>query len=213
MENVKEKFFFFDKKLRRRFTLYVVSSAVLVCVVTLCVVAYEYCLSYNATLIELQRERMNLFRVRDATAQKKHEIEKIEGLIKTDYFKHTSETQVLAGLDAIRQGNPGSSVTFSNFVYGDAEITLPVVLKGNVGDYGSFIRDVGNLQSMKFPFFAIRTVMLRKEGLDGKVTEEGQGKKVAYEIQGDLRLPKSMQPVQKNMTATTQQGRQTEVQQ
>jgi hypothetical protein len=194
MENITNKILLQDKKLRRLFISYVVVSVIFLAVILLCIVVREYVGSLDETLKALHGFRANINKIEGATADMKRSVETINATISPDYFSNSSEKQILIGLDTLKTSMRNDIMTVTEFMYTDAEISLPVTIRGVVSSYSSLVGDIGKLQSLKFPFFSIKGITIKK-GETIRVVREGNdiGEKQAtvYEISGELRLPRN----------------------
>ena len=204
MENITDKIIFQDRKLKRLFMSYIVVSVIFLAVIILCIVVREYADSLNETLKELLSFRTNITRIKDTTVDMKHSVETINATISPDYFSNSSEKQLLMGLDALKTTMKNDAVMVTEFLYTDAEIGLPVSVRGAMNSYSSLVSDIGKLQSLKFPFFSIKGITMKKgETIQvvNEANEIGERKVTVYEINGELRLPKSGETAKENEKA------------
>ena len=204
MENITDKIVFQDRRLKRLFMSYVVVCTIFLTVIIFCVVVREYAGSLNITLEELQNFRANITRIKDATVNMKHSVETINAAIASDYFSNSSEKQLLMGLDALKTTMKNDAIMVTEFSFTDAEISLPVSVRGTMNSYSSFVNDIGRLQSFKFPFLSIKGVTIKKgETIQvvNEANEIGEKKATVYEISGDLRLPKNADAAKVNEKA------------
>ena len=204
MEDITNKIIFQDRKLKRLFISYIIVSVIFLAVVVLCVVVTDYANSLNETLKALLSFRTNVTRIKDVTADMKHSVETINATISHDYFSNSSEKQLLMGLDVLKTTMKNDTVAVTEFLYTDAEISLPVSVRGTMNSYSSFVSDIGKLQSLKFPFLSIKGITIKKGETIQVVNEAngiGERKATVYEISGDLRLPKSVETAKENEKA------------
>ncbi len=196
MENVNARVLFFDRKLKRRFVFYIAAGVILLAVLAGAVVLREYDESLDGTLKEVMATRINLIKVKEATAEMKQSIASVQRIIGPDYFTNSSEKEILGGVDVIAMSGSRPVVGVTDFIYGDAEIDLPVTITGRMGDYSSFVNDVGRLHYRRFPFFNAKDIAIRSVAEETGLQQSGREKKwaVTYAIGGDLRLPRSSQP-------------------
>jgi hypothetical protein len=75
-------------------------------------------------------------------------------------------------------------VTVTNIEDKGNEIQLPVNIKGPLRDYTTMVNQVGYLQSLKFPFFAINGIKISKSDVQAKSL-------TTFEIAGVLKFPKT----------------------
>jgi hypothetical protein len=204
MENITDKIFIQDRKLKRLFISYIVVSVIFLAVIVLCIVVREYVDSLNETLKGLQNFRTNIARIKDTTIDMQHSVETINTTISPDYFSNSSEKQLLMGLDTLKTTMKNDAVMVTEFLYTDAEISLPVTVRGVMSSYSSLVNDIGKLQFLKFPFFSIKGITMKK-GETIQVVKEtneiGERKATVYEINGELKLPKSNETAKENEKA------------
>lgn len=204
MEKITDKIIFQDRKLKRLIMSYIIVSVIFLAVIVLCIIVREYSGSLKETLKELRSFRTNITRIKDTTIDMKHSVETINATISSDYFSNSSEKQLLMGLDVLKTTMKNDAVMVTEFLYTDTEINLPVSIRGVMSGYPSLVSDIGKLQSLKFPFFSIKGITMKK-GETIQVVKEaneiGERKATVYEINGDLRLPKSVEAVKENEKA------------
>jgi hypothetical protein len=201
MENITGKIIFQDRKLKRLFISYIVVSMIFLTIITLCIVVRKYADSLNATLKDLLSFRTNITRINETTVDMKHSVEIINATISPGYFSNSSEKQLLMGLDELKTAMKNDAVTVTEFLYTDTEIGLPVSVRGVMNGYSSLVSDIGKLQSLRFPFFSMKSMSMKK-GETIQVVKEaneiGEKKVTVYEINGELRLPKSVETAKEN---------------
>jgi hypothetical protein len=67
--------------------------------------------------------------------------------------------------------------------------------------YSALVSDIGKLQSLKFPFFSVKSMTMKKgETIQvvNEANEIGEKKVTVYEINGELRLPKNGETAKEN---------------
>ncbi len=192
MENPIKRVPVTDNKLKRLFTYYLYAASVFLIILLLCLVAGEYARSLDETLNSLAKLSSGLIRISDFTADMKKTIAASDSVIPSHYFVDTPEKSLLMSLDTLKTTMPNTEITVSGFITKEGEMSLPVTIKGFVGDYSIFVNNIGRLQVMKFPFFSIQSLIMKKTAVTA--SEKKSGKQlVAYEIIGELRLPKETQ--------------------
>jgi hypothetical protein len=194
MENITNRNFLQDRKLKRLFITYVVVSAIFLAVILFCIVMRKYAGSLDETLKGLLSFKSNINRIENATVDMKRSLETINATISPDYFSNSSEKQLLMGLDTLKTSMRNDTITVAEFSYTDAEVTLPVTIRGAMSSYASLVGDVGKLQSLKFPFFSIKGITIKKGETIQIVragNEIGEKQATVYEISGELRLPRN----------------------
>jgi len=158
----------------------------------LCLIAGKYSRSLDGTLNSLAKLRSSLIRIRDFTADMKKTIAASNSVIPSYYFVDTPEKSLLMSLDTLKTTMPNTEIIVSGFVTKEGEMSLPVTIRGFISDYSTFINNIGRLQSMKFPFFSIQNLVMKKTAITAS-EKKSEKQRVAYEIIGELRLPKETQ--------------------
>jgi hypothetical protein len=206
MENITNKLIFQDRKLKKLFISYIIVCVIFLIVVTLSVIVREYSDSLNETLKALLSFRSNITRIKDATVDMKRSVETMNAAVSSDYFSNSSEKQVLMGLDTLKTIMKNDTIMVTEFSYTDTEISLPVSVRGTMNSYSSLVSDMGKLQSLKFPFLSTRGIAIKKgetiQAVKG-ANEIEEKKATIYEINGELRLPKSTENAKENEKAGT----------
>jgi len=192
MENPIKRIPVTDKKLRRLFTYYLCAASVFIVVLLIGLIAGEYARSLDETLNSLVKLRSNLIRISEFTAYMKKTIALSNNVIPSHYFVDTPEKSLLVGLDLLKATMSNAEMIVSGFTTKKDEMSLPVTIRGFVGDYSTFINNIGKLQAMKFPFFSIQNLVMKKTTVTAS-EKKGEKQRVAYEIVGELRLPKEAQ--------------------
>jgi len=181
-----------DKKLKRLFAYYLYAAAVFIIILLLCLIAGKYARSLDGTLNSLAKLRSSLIRIRDFTADMKETIAASNSVIPSYYFVDTPEKSLLMSLDTLKTTMPNTEIIVSGFVTKEGEVSLPVTIRGFISDYSTFINNIGRLQAMKFPFFSIQNLVMKKTAITAS-EKKSEKQSVAYEIIGELRLPKETQ--------------------
>ncbi len=95
------------------------------------------------------------------------------------------ETYISMGLDSVKYCFAKSEMGVGVMEEAGNETRLAVTIKGPISDYGAFLKGLGSLQAMKFPFFTVSSLSItvaKGEAADGETS---------YEIQGLLSTPKA----------------------
>jgi hypothetical protein len=192
MENPIKRIPVTDNKLKKLFAYYLYAASVFIIILLLCLIEREYAGSLDETLNSLAKLRSSLIRISNFTADMKKTIAASGSVIPSHYFIDTPEKSLLVSLDTLKTTMPNSEITVSGSITKDGEVSLPVTIKGLVGDYSLFINNIGRLQAMKFPFFSIQSLIMKKAAITAS-EKKSEKQLVVYEIIGELRLPKEVQ--------------------
>jgi hypothetical protein len=181
-----------DSKLKKLFAYYIYAAAVFIIVLLLGLITGEYARSLDETLNSLEKLRSGLFRVSDFTGDMKKTIAASGSVIPSNYFVDAPEKSLLISLDALKATMPNAELIVSGFAAKEGEVNLPVTMKGPIDDYSTFINNIGKLQAMKFPFFSINSLVMKRPTVTAP-EKKGEQQRIAYEMTGELRMPKEMQ--------------------
>jgi hypothetical protein len=179
---------FVKGKLGRYFTFYIVSAAVLLVVVVAVVILNGYRASLKDTLRGLEAGKKNIIAMKAATDAMKTSLSGLAGKVPQDLLKGPAEKLLYVGLDGLKGKMKDAEVSMGEIQSIGEEATLPVTIKGMVLDYTALVNTVGDLQSLRFPFFGIKSVSLQADA--------NAARPVTYEIVGALRAPKGIQEPQ-----------------
>ncbi len=181
-----------DSKLKRLFAYYLYAASAFIIILLLCLIAGGYARSLDETMSSLDKLRSSLFRISDFTVNMKKTIASSNNVIPPHYFVDTPERSLLMSLDVLKTTMPNTELIVSGFVTKEGETGLPVTIRGFIGDYSTFINNIGILQAMKFPFFSIKNLIMKKAAITGS-EKRSEKQHVMYEIVGELRLPREAQ--------------------
>jgi hypothetical protein len=143
-------------------------------------------IKYQNSLLEAIEKseliRINTLKMKQATKHMDSTIEKINNLLPMNYSSASHRELLLLALDDIKMTIRESEITVTNFEEKDGSIFLPVVIKFPVNDYVVLIRMIGYLQSMNFPSFSIKNILIGSKA-------EGQIEFILCTIEGSLQMP------------------------
>ena len=157
----------------------IILSAIIISVVSLS--KYENSLSDAISRFELIK--INTLKMKQATANMDSTIKKINSLLPDDYYSKSHRELMLLALDDIKTSFTGSEITVTNFDERAGEISLPVSIKIPADDYVMLVNKVGSLQTMKFPQFTIKNIVV------GRGTATIGAIIMICNIDGSLRMP------------------------
>ena len=107
--------------------------------------------------------------------------------IPEDFSREAVEASILLTFDDLKSRLKGCRVSIGGLERQEAEITLPVTIQGIINDYRVLLNNIGALQALKFPFFAISEVSF---GKSEESSRDGKDKPmpVMFEIKGALTM-------------------------
>jgi hypothetical protein len=106
---------------------------------------------------------------------------RIESMIPPNYKVEEMEGAILITVDSIRSRIKGADIMVGNFDRKENKVALPITLTGAIGDYTTFISDIGYLQSLTSPFMFINSVSISKSSVESKEA-------VNFDIKGVLEI-------------------------
>jgi len=166
-------------RLTRARLYYMMAGLVFVMVAASIILCVKYTDSLAVTVNTLQKVRLNLIHMRDASRTVESALYGIKTVLPPRMLSSTPEEMLLEGLDDLKLRLKDAGITLPNMERKSDEISLPVQIKLGTRDYTDLVNTIGYLQSLQFPFFGITNISL-SQGPD----------KVLCEIKGSLRMPK-----------------------
>jgi hypothetical protein len=171
------------KGLKRLLVYYCVAALVLVLTISGTLILNAYCDFLYDSVNRLLAIKVGYVKMKDATEEIRRSAEKVKAIIPPGVLEESPDRLIVASLDTVKARFRNDEVVIAGIAHKDTEVSLPVTIKGRLNDYSGFVNDIGFLQAMKFPFFSVMNVALKK-------TEESGTESVVYEITGELRFPK-----------------------
>lgn len=113
--------------------------------------------------------RINALKMKENTIHMDSVIKRMNSLLPHDYYSKSHRELLLLALDNIKMTIKGSVITVTNFDEKADEITLPVNISIPVDDYVSLVNNIGYLQSMRFPHFVIKNVVMERAADSGTI--------------------------------------------
>ncbi|MBA4416508.1 MAG: hypothetical protein C0392_01150 [Syntrophus sp. (in: bacteria)] len=183
MEIIKEQVFV-RSKLKRLFAYYIAAVFCFMICLSSLIFYGKYLESLQETVNKLYRLKANASKIVIATKEITASLPDMNRTIPPGIYSESSEKFIFVGLDDLKNRLGEADVAFTTIEVKDNELRLPVVITGSINDYSQFVKNVGYLQSMRFPFFTFTSLALSR-------SEKAGGGMVAYEIQGILSILKN----------------------
>ena len=171
-----------DLTVKKLFLYYVVSGLIFAFSLSAIIISKKYSNSLSNTLYELQRCKINLFKMRDAINDMEIIASTTGELIPNDSSAKKPEIQISAKLDELKSRITEAEITVANMEYKEDAISLPVNIKAPMKDYTAFVNNISYLQSLKFPVFSINSISIAQ-------LQSKEELSPLYEINGAFRLP------------------------
>jgi hypothetical protein len=173
------------KKLKKLFVYYIVSGIIFTLVISCAIMIKKYTISLYETYDSLLEFNIRYLKIKGATKDVDESIKTIKMLLPANLDAHSPEEFILITLDDLKSRmDKKAYVTVTNIEDKGNEIQLPVNIKGPLRDYTTMVNQVGYLQSLKFPFFAINGIKISKSDVQAKSL-------TTFEIVGVLKFPKT----------------------
>ncbi len=168
---------------RHLYVLYAAAALLFFGLLSAAVLLTTYCEHLRDETNRLLAMKIGYVKMRDATAEIHRSLGVVRGVVPGGLFDEQPEGLLAASLDGIKTRFPREEVAVTEMVYREGDVALPVTIKGSLSDYSDFVNRVQYLQAMKFPFFSILSLSIRK-------SEEIGLPPVVFEVGGELRLPR-----------------------
>jgi hypothetical protein len=183
MENIEDRNFV-QNKLKSYFLSYLSALILFIIILSSSVVLNNYIASLDSTLNKLYTLKINLVKVRETIKDINNSLDDMGKIMPPGIMEEPSIKYIYRGLDTIKTIVGKAQVTMGAIEDKGNELHLPIIISGMIIDYSFFFNGTGNLQSMKFPFFTIDSLVIT--GMTGSKGENT----FVYEIKGDLNTPK-----------------------
>ena len=149
----------------------------------------KYIESLYATLDKLQEFNIQYIKVRASVDDIEKSLTRLKSMMPRDFSGQSKQEYMLMALDDLKSKAGSSEITVANIEDKGADLQLSVVIRAPLKDYTSFVNFVGYLQSLKFPFFGITEINIKRS--DDQTTSA-----TSFEIKGALKFPKTTSGVQ-----------------
>jgi hypothetical protein len=176
-----------DRKLKRLLALYLAAATGCAIIACFGILADRYAASLMETFDIYQTLKINKANVKNSIKTMDASMARLRAEIPQDFSREAVESSILLTFDELKSRLKGCQVSIGSLERKEAEITLPVTIQGMLTDYRVFLNNIGALQALKFPFFAISEVSF---GKSEEISKEGKDKKmpVLFEIKGALTM-------------------------
>ena len=168
-----------DRKVKRLLILYITSALCCTLVFGGGILADKYASSLLTSYDLFQTIKVKKVNMKEAIKNIDLAISRVRTEMPGEMSAETTEADVLLALDVLKSRLKSSSISIDALEKKEDDVILPVTIRGALSDYQRFMNDLGYLQSLKFPFFVIRSLSLDK-------LEREQKEIVSFEIKGVL---------------------------
>lgn len=149
-------------ELKRAAIYHLISGTILSMTILLAIVLNKYEKSLLDTIGRFEHIQMNTIKLHQFSADADLIMRRINDMLPADYASRTHREILLLALDDIKMAFSGSSIIVTNFEEKAGELSLPVSIKFPVNDYTLLVNKIGYLQSLKFPYFTVKSLTIEK---------------------------------------------------
>jgi hypothetical protein len=170
-----------DKKLKRLLIYYAVSAFFSTVSLAGAILSDRYITSLSNTLNQFQTLKINHFKMKGSLREMEATSSRVHSIIPSDYKPEEMEGAILTAVDSLKSRIKGVNIVIGNFDRKENEVSLPITMTGNMGDYIAFVNELGYLQSLISPFLFIDSVSIAKSSDE---TREA----IIFNIKGILKI-------------------------
>jgi len=168
--------------LRKTLSRYIIAGIILSVDIIFIIILNRYESSLLDDSSRFDLIRINAVRVKQSIAEMDSAMKKIRKMLPSDYDSRTHRELILLALDDIKINFKGSEITVTNFEEKEGKISLPVNIKIPVNSYTALVKKVGYLQSLRFPNFVFKGLIIEK------ASDKDEGV-IILRIEGSLKMP------------------------
>jgi len=151
-------------ELKRTITFHLIAGITLSIIIVSVTILTKYENSLLDTIRKFELVRISALEMKQTSMDIDSVIKEINNLLPPYYYPKSHRASMLLALDAIKMTIKGADITVTNFDEKEGEITLPVNISIPVDDYAVLVNNIGYLQSLNFPHFAINNIIIAKAG-------------------------------------------------
>lgn len=182
-----------DRRLRNHYLFYIIGAVLFTATLSAAVLVHRYCSEMSDTVDRLKTLSGNSVKVKRATQSAYDAMIRIRKEAPVAYLSGPVENMIFQTVDSIKGHTGNAELAVDPLQDGGDEVRLPLTLKGNVDDYGDFLRMLHFLESLRFPFFSPTELIMIQE----------TDKPSAYEIKGSIRTPKNPEPPDRQLESAS----------
>lgn len=169
-----------DQRLKKSYLTYIFAAILFTVTLSSAVVVQKYSSEMRDTVDKLKTLSGSSVRVKRATQSAHDSIGLIKKEIPAGYLSSPTENLIFQTVDTIRESSRNAEVVIESTQDQDNEVGLPIIIKGALDDYASFVGLLHFLESLRFPFFSTSELIMTNEA----------DKQPSYEIKGSIRALK-----------------------
>lgn len=114
------------------------------------------------TVSRFELIKTNTLKMKHSAEDIESGIRHIESLLPDDLYTRSLQELIFLALDDIKTAFKRSEVTVTNFDEKMGTVSLPISIKIPTDSYAMLINNIGYLQSLKFPYYTIRSIVITK---------------------------------------------------
>lgn len=168
------------KELKKPVAIHLIAGIVLSTVIIFVIVLAKYEKTLLDTISKFELIKINSSKMKQAAADMDSAMKRVNSQLPPYYYSKSHKEIILLALDEIKTTIKSADITVTNFDDKTGGIILPVNISTTVTDYTQLVNNIGYLQSLNFPYFAIKNILIEKM-LEKSV--------IICKIDGSLRMP------------------------
>jgi hypothetical protein len=170
-------------RLKKTVTYHLIAGIALSAVIITLILLSKYENSLLDAIGRFELIRVHAFQMKQAAADMDSLMKKVSAMLPPDYNSKNHRELLLLALDDIKTTFKGSEIIVTRLDEKTGELFLPVTIKFHFDNYSMLVSRIGYLQSMKFPQFTIKNILIER-------TEDKQiGAILLCKIEGLLKMP------------------------
>lgn len=164
----------FQQMLRQNIVRYLTAGIVLGIMVISAAALHNYRQSLLLTINKFDSLRVNMRKMNRESEAMDTVIKQVDSLMPRDYGLRSHREIILLTLDSIQTSFPKAAITVDKFAEKDSNLSLPVTITLPVTDWTFMGEGIMRLQSLNFPAFLIKSVVIEKT--DNQLTCKIEGR-------------------------------------
>ncbi|MEW6067981.1 MAG: hypothetical protein AB1610_06800 [Nitrospirota bacterium] len=169
-------------ELKKPLTIYLVAGITLSIIIISVILTAKYEKNLLYTMTKFELIRTNSFKMERNIAEMNSLVKEINSLLPSHYYFKDHKEIMLLGFDEIKTTLKDAEITVKNFNSDAHEISLPVTISIPVNSYVQMVNNIGYLQTLNFPYFAIKSIVI-------ETPAKGPFSGTICKIEGILRMP------------------------
>lgn len=172
----------FYEGLKKDLIYHIIAGIIFSIILFIIIFLSKYERSLNETINKLELMRGNVLKMESTVKDMVKVMRQIDAGLPSDYYSKSHREIILSAIGDIKAAIRRAEVTLIDFEKKEGEVLLPVIIKFPVKNYTTMTKNIGYLQSLRFPHFQINYITV--------TVPEGEGElRTVCEIKGSLKMP------------------------